>query len=53
MQTMGEFASLTERLAPEGEWYASPDPMAMFVRKTEDGRITAVLMPMRHKANGQ
>lgn len=43
---------LVERLAPKGEWYASADPMAMFVRKADD-RVTAVLMPMRHKANGK
>jgi hypothetical protein len=42
---------LVERMAPEGEWYASSDPNAMFVRKTEDGRVTAVLMPMRHRAS--
>lgn len=47
---------LAEAMAPEGKWFAGPNPNEMFVRQTEDsetadGRITAVLMPMRHKAS--
>jgi hypothetical protein len=44
---------LVERMAPEGEWYATADPSAMFVRKKQDGTVTAVLMSMRHKASDQ
>ncbi len=42
---------MTERMAPEGEWWASSNPKAMFVRQTDDGAITAVLMPLRHKVS--
>lgn len=42
---------LVERMAQTGEWYASSDPNQMFVRKKQDGSVTAVLMPMRHRAS--